>query len=63
MLNPTGSVQKQDITGFYYHLSSIEERLMEIIQLLQQALEVEQYKLAKPDTTISSVSTGEGRME
>jgi len=39
MINPTSSVQKQDITSFSYQLTSIEERLVEIIQLLHEILE------------------------
>ena len=38
MLNPTGSVQKQDLTSFSYQLSSIEDRMVEIIQLLHQLI-------------------------
>jgi len=36
MINSISSVQKRDITGFSYQLSNIEERLVEIIQLLHQ---------------------------
>jgi len=40
MINPTGNVQRQDITGFSYQLSSIEEKLIQIIELLYQITEL-----------------------
>jgi len=40
MMNPTGAVQRQDITGLSYQLSNIDERLIQIIELLHQITEL-----------------------